>query len=1103
MPDPGAMPTHSLPPIASPSYLIGHRYQLLKKLGEGGMGVVYRAEDRLTGDLVALKRVRPPARDSLYSQTEQREALAHEFQTLAALHHPRIISVLDFGFDTDGRPFFTMDLLHEPVSIRTAAKTLSVEGRVRLLIETLQALVYLHRHGIVHRDLKPSNILIDRRGELRVLDFGLAEDAATARSSVGTLAYMAPETILEEGTTEQSDLYALGVIAYELFADRHPFSASSISQHIFATLEQEPDPTPLAIPEPLRAVVLRLLQKAPEARYASASDAIDALRAAAGLPPAEEVALQESALRSARFVGREAELQQLTQALEETFRGYGSAWLVGGEAGVGKTRLLAELRMRAQVRGAIVIDGQPHDPRNPGHQLWGAVLRCLLLIVRVSDAQAGALRAFVPDIERLVRRAVPDQPILTGEDAQHSLVTILIDMLRRLAQPVVLLLDDLHRSGGNLTTLRALCRAASDLPILILGAYRSDDARYFYGNLPQVNLIKLERLSAEAVQKLTVSILGAQAAHTGVAQYLYNQTEGNAFFVIETLRSLAAITGKLEDVGELTLPRQILSQGMLDIASRYLERLSPEYQELVHLAAIAGRYLDLDLLQRVAENVNLDDWLMKCADAAIIRFGQGRWRFSHDKIREGVLHRLPPERQRALHRSVAEALEGLYPDDAEYTPALAMHWHSAGDDIVRGLPYLLRYAARAIQLGEFRDVQPYLVSALESVGNEAQYAAARMNLHYLLGEVNEHTSNYPDAEGHYRSSLAHAVHLAEVESQAKALLGLGRILRYQSSFAEADGHLQQALNLFRQAGLPVGIGRALSELGRVAHMQMALDKAQMLFAEAAEIARAASSQPDLAYASYNLSLTTMEHKSYATSEAYAKEALAIYQSLGHQQGIADCLTQLARLRGYSGAYDQAIAFAEQSLAIYDRIGDRRQAMVVLGNIGFYLAQQHRYVESRTHFERSITVARELNIRGTVANRLGAVAQVHVHLGDWRAARRALHEWLALANEIGNVRALLHGFYGLVDLAIHDGDYARAAEWLGVIEQYAFPHHRDEAELKLRRDKLDTLLGADTESLIARGRALPLQDVVDAILADAESIFGEPEDSRPASIPDRA
>jgi serine/threonine protein kinase len=390
------MPTRSLPPIASPSYLIGHRYQLLKKLGEGGMGVVYRAEDRLTGEIVALKRVRPPARDSLYTQVEQREALAHEFQILAGLHYPRIITVLDFGFDTDGRPFFTMNLLRNPVTIRAAAAGLSLEGKARLLVETLQALAYLHRHGIVHRDLKPSNILIDSQGELRVLDFGLAEDAAAARSSVGTLAYMAPETILEEGTTEQSDLYALGVIAYELFADRHPFDTSSLSHLIFAILEHEPDPAALTIPEPLRAVVLRLLQKAPEARYASATDVIAALQAAVGLPPTEEAALQESVLQSARFVGRETELQQLTQALEEAFRGNGSAWLIGGESGVGKTRLLAELRIHAKVRGAIVIDGPAHDLQGASHQLWGAVFRHLLLIAAVSDAQAGASARLCP-----------------------------------------------------------------------------------------------------------------------------------------------------------------------------------------------------------------------------------------------------------------------------------------------------------------------------------------------------------------------------------------------------------------------------------------------------------------------------------------------------------------------------------------------------------------------------------------------------------------------------------------------------------------------------------------------------------------------------------
>ena len=150
---------------------IKNTYILHEKLGQGGMGTVYRATHRLSGQVVALKRVTPPgalgegaARRSTRQRLQEldlRVALAQEFRLLASLHHPNIVRVIDYGFDEEQRPFFTMELLESPQTIVEAGRTLSVGQKMGLITQLLQALSYLHRCRILHCDIKPTSVTIE------------------------------------------------------------------------------------------------------------------------------------------------------------------------------------------------------------------------------------------------------------------------------------------------------------------------------------------------------------------------------------------------------------------------------------------------------------------------------------------------------------------------------------------------------------------------------------------------------------------------------------------------------------------------------------------------------------------------------------------------------------------------------------------------------------------------------------------------------------------------------------------------------------------------------------------------------------------------------
>src|SRR5260221_11583765 len=304
--------------------LVGNRYQLLAQIGKGGMGTVYQATDRLTGQIVALKRVVVAGEKLVFTSKSEshdfRLALAQEFRTLASLRHPNIISVLDYGFDAERQPFFTLELLHEPQPIVQYGAKESLARQVELLVQMLHALAYLHRRGIVHRDLKPDNVMVVD-DQVKVLDFGLAvarEHFQENSDTVGTVAYMAPEVLQNGPTSEAADLYAVGVMAYELFGGKHPFHSDSMGRLIQEVLLTPPDTESLPVEESLKAIVSKLLAKVPSQRPATADAVIQMLVETGFYPPRpEDVSIRESYLQAARFVGRDPELGRLSSSLAD------------------------------------------------------------------------------------------------------------------------------------------------------------------------------------------------------------------------------------------------------------------------------------------------------------------------------------------------------------------------------------------------------------------------------------------------------------------------------------------------------------------------------------------------------------------------------------------------------------------------------------------------------------------------------------------------------------------------------------------------------------------------------------------------------------------
>jgi len=368
------MPAQRRTPVIG--QVLGH-YRIVSKIGEGGMGVVYRAQDEILRRDVALKVL---AESTLVNRSA-RDHLLHEARASSALSHPNICTIHEVG-ESSGALYIVMELVEgKSLSALIGSAGLPVESVLRYGVQIAGALAHSHGRSIVHRDLKSSNVVVTPEGLVKVLDFGLArhlprevlgeatETVAPLEGAVGltgTLPYMAPEVLRGEEGDLRSDLWALGVVLYEAAAGQLPFQGRTSFEVSAAILRELPPPLPSRIPPSLWAIIQRCLAKEPAQRYQRASEvhaALEAVQSAAIAnpePPADQRGPRTTVLRGIPHIHVKSGDVLL---------------LVGTAKGAFLLRSTAE-RSRWEVGGPYFhghgVYAMAYDGRNGRHRLWAS-----------------------------------------------------------------------------------------------------------------------------------------------------------------------------------------------------------------------------------------------------------------------------------------------------------------------------------------------------------------------------------------------------------------------------------------------------------------------------------------------------------------------------------------------------------------------------------------------------------------------------------------------------------------------------------------------------------------------------------------------------------
>jgi anti-anti-sigma factor len=1034
-----------------PGQLLKNRYRIEARLGESEVGNVLRATDVRLGRPVVIKVL-----SSSFSQAAT-DRFRREAQRMAQLNSPNIVTLFDCD-EEEGLVYLVMEYV-DGKSLFQLMKQAQASGNqpglptLDVAIDILRALEYAHSKGVVHGNLKPENVLV--AAEVKLTDFGLrwieqGRRLTEAPMLVGSPDYLAPEQILGETVEPRTDLYAFGVMLYEMFTGSRPFAAKSAGEILEQHLHQTPVPPRQLRPELSRSLehlILKLLAKEPDQRYATATQVRRVLMRLERSPLAsqnEENFLEKPAQHRTRFIGRDAQLKRLLSLWNLAQKGQGHMVLIAGEVGVGKTRLAEEMLLQAP--GATVLVGhcsesEESTPYQPFIEIGRAYLTntpLMALKPQLADA-APVVATLIPELYDLIANLTPLMPV-TAEYERLRLIQGFTQFMERASQarPWLLLLDDLHWADpASLQMLHHLARNISTMPLLILGTYRDveleanhalQEWRRNLNRYPNFQHIRLNRLDEDGVRQLLHTIW-EQGAPPEWTAAIYQRTGGNPFYVEEVAKDLV-------DQGALTLRDGVwqfaplveikLPSRVHDVILQRVERLSATAQEVLRLATVLGQQFGFHDLLAVTEQSEeqLLESLDELLERDMIRESEGgtTLTFTHGEVQQIIYEDLNPLRRRILHRRVGAALEQAHGDRLDQIASqLAHHFIQSGNE-EKGFLYSLKAGHQARQLHAYQTALGWYQDAFAHMPGGETYLLERIELYNGLGCMLQARARYSEAIEAFTNMRRTAEAAADIAAQARAWN------RLSDAFANRGDHRQAlesailAEEIASAAGPEAQLELAEAmfhrgwELARLGNVEKALDLGEQVLRYSTELGDVARHQQAM-----SLNLLGLAHRLLGQNEEaafYQEQALTIYRELGEHERVGAMLQNLGFNAYTRGDHFTAVILYQEALTIQREIGSQHSEMMILSNLGGARVGLGEYKAGEDDLRQVIQMTESTDRSVFLAETYVFLAKAYAGQGKLAQAMEAIQCALTLGMEMERQEHIALAWQELGNLTAH-------------------------------------------------------------------------------------
>ena len=1025
------------------------RFQLQTVLKDSPGTLVYRVFDASDDRDEAVKVLRHEL-----SEPQQRLRFEAEFATLAELDHPNIVKVFDYGLVEDRYPYFTMEYVHgRRISEFFDGKNWNALYDVVLQIAS--ALHYIHRRGIIHLDLKPSNILIDESGRAKLMDFGLAIASRQVldRQIRGTLQYMAPEVLKQDRVDSRADLYALGMTLYETVTGALPGYGKAPIDVIRIHLNEEirpPSSINPHVPPELEAIILKLLEKDPRHRYASAAALLHAVAEASGHNvPASELLLGRGELYAAPLIGRSTEVNQLMSLIAAARGDSGGGVIVAGAEGAGKSRVVRDVVLRAQLDGARVFSGRCPVNRKTIYAPFFDIFRQLVTAVN-PDADAGE------EIRRILRPTAAGSP---HEGDKYRLYNHIVQSMQDIygflsagsdtsGTPLILVIEDLQWADPSSSDLFSfLVGEAKQNQLLVIGTLTIEEnnaeANTFWEQRAKeagFPIIRIESLNEGLVHEHVESLLGESLGDEFV-RWMFWESSGSPLNIRRIFDYLIAHgylefkpsgwTVDMERVRELRIPG-----GAAAILMEKADALHDDGCSLLEAAAVLGEVSSVDLLTKVSDftpertyellrELVSSGLLDESTSGSVITFPQMH-------LRDSIYNGMSDQRRSELHLRVGNALEPmLSAGSSQLVGQIAYHFARA-NETEKGIRYAVEagdIATRSLAHAEATEFYRTAIELLDLSGADESHKA----------EVREKLADAYYRENDYRNAMQTFQFLLksfQVRNNgsgaspdvARVMKKIGKVLGNRGEHDSAMSYFQNALDIYEQLAQKCDVAEMMN---RIAGLYREKDNME-LASEMAEKARLMLvDEPPTVVTGYirnTQALIEYALGNWQRAKQILLDAYCIGDLVGSDQLKKKALTNLGNALWKLGDWETALEYYHKNMQLSEAEGDLWNLVNCYNNVGIIEFGRGNFQNAADYFERSMRIDQKIGALEYEALALENLGEALEMAGRWDEAAKCYTRCLTLEGFDESRSSRTSVYVPLARFTKKRGDIAKALEY---------------------------------------------------------------------------